>query len=315
VSHSGVQLSVLVLVYNRKDALRRTLMELREQGIPGALASSPDISTELIVADNGSTDGSGFVVQQEFARARLVTLPANIGVDAFNHAAREARGEFLLILDDDCWPEPGVLHAALAAMRDDQTIAGVALVPTHPATRRSEWPFARARTDHFPAFGAANLVRASVWRELGGYEPAFFLYRNDADLALSMLDAGHKVLMNPAWIAWHDSPAAALKSERWLHLATRNWTWMCRRHAFCFPSALAASLLGALWGLRLAGLDVDRLDRAAKGFIEGWMRPPPPPPPAKSRGTALGLLLRTQLRSKFQPSPSASTKTPASFNP
>ena len=68
-------LSIIVLSYNRIDALRRTL---------GALAGR---EAEIIVADNASTDGTPEMVRHEFPAVRLMDLRENLGVAAFNAAA------------------------------------------------------------------------------------------------------------------------------------------------------------------------------------------------------------------------------------
>lgn len=287
-----MDVSVVILSYNRRDALLRTLRELASQGLPGKRDA---LASEVIVVDNASTDGSVEAVAREFPSVRVLALRENTGVAGFNVGAGGASGEFLLILDDDSWPDVGVLPRAVEALRERPTLGGVALVPRHPATRASEWPFARVRTDACPVFGCGNLMRASAWRSVGGYEEAFFLYRNDVDLALKLLGAGMGVLMDPPWTVWHDSPAASRKGERWLRLATRNWAWLCRRHAPWGVTRALALGAGLLTAMRHAGASPRRLAMVLRGELEGLASAPPPVPQGvRTDGSALRTLLRAR---------------------
>lgn len=276
-------LSILIISFRRKDALLRTLGQLDQQGWFD--------KGEVIVADNASCDGTPRAVAERFPRARLMLLPSNLGVEAYNRAAELAAGDTLLVLDDDAYPDDGAVEAALEALANDPAVAAVALSPVHPGTREREWAFAGHATDRFPLMGCGNVVRASAWREAGGYDPRFFLYRNDVDLALTLLARGHKVVFDPDRIVWHDSPAVSRKSERWLDLATRNWIWLCRRHGRGF-SRLAALVLGTAWAVRHAGLSLSRFGKVVRGFLEGWRSPPRP---MVTDGSSLRRLLRLRL--------------------
>lgn len=289
-------LSIVILSHNRRDALLRTLSEL--SGRDKAGTASPDvsdISTEIIVVDNASTDGSVEGVRSRFPNVLIVALACNEAIQGFNIGAARARGAFLLILDDDAWPGRGVLREAIAYLHNRPDVGGVALMPTHPKSGACEWPFASRASESFPVMGSGNLVRSSAWREVGGYESKFFLYRNDVDLALKLLRAGWRVSFRPEWNVWHDSPHAASKSERWLRLATRNWVWLARRHESNWAVMAFAILLNLLSSLRAAGLDVDRLGCVVKGLMEGLREPAPPIPGSCNERNTLRRLLSLRL--------------------
>lgn len=262
-------LSVLILTHNRVAMLRRTLEALgRDPAARGA---------QIIVVDNASRDGTVEMTRRRFPEARVVALPENVGVGGFNAARIWADREMLLVLDDDAVPAPGVLARALALLARRHDLAAVALHPVHPATGVSEWPFALAGppTDRFPLLGCANLVRAADWDAAGGYDPDFFLYRNDTDLALKLLAMGRGVYHDPAWHVWHDSPGAGRKSSRWFRLATRNWCWLCRRHGRGL-TAWSAVALGWVHAHRLAGLDPRAHASVLAGVWSGLRESPPP---------------------------------------
>jgi len=192
------------------------------------------------------------------------------------------------------------LDAAVDALARDANLAGVALLPIHPATNRPEWR-AGTPTNRFPMMGCANLIRRDCWRRYGGYCEAFFLYRNDTDLALSLLSlvsqsASMGLAFNSAWFAHHDSPTATRKSERWLHLATRNWIWMARRHGRGVWRLIGIAL-GTLWACKLAGLSLLRLVRVLRGVRDGVFHAAPPlAATIKPDGTAYRDLIRMQMK-------------------
>lgn len=284
-------LSAIVVSHNRRDALARTLRELAGLGLFD--------TGEVIVADNASADGSPGMVRADFARASVLELSENLGVEAYNIAAATARGDTLLILDDDSWPDGPSLRAAERALATCPDLAAVTLLPVHPSTRLPEWSH-RPEREAFPLMGCGNLIRATAWRALGGYEPSFFLYRNDTDLALRLLATGRGIAFDPAWVVWHDSPAARRKSERWLRLATRNWFWLCRRHGEGL-TALAGMAIGVLAALRHAGPSFGRFWCVLAGAHLGITQEPAP---AGVPRTGLARLLAFRLvGSRARPDP------------
>ncbi len=297
----GPAVSVCILSFNRRDALRRTIESLRaDPGLEGA---------EIIVADNASTDGTVDALRAEFPDVRVVALNENSGVAGFNRGAALARGAYVLILDDDARPAPGAVGALIARLDRDPTLGAATLHPRHPATGASEWPFAEsggarggARSlgaRRWPVMGCANLVRRDAWEALGGYDESFFLYRNDCELALRLLAAGWGVTFDPALVVWHDSPATGRKSARWFELATRNWIVMCRRHGRGVTGTIAL-LSGWAWAHRLAGLDLAMHARVLRGVRAGLSAPHAREGGGPASGEALGDLLRLQLGSVFR---------------
>lgn len=282
-------LSVVVVCHDRRDKLERTLSELSAglAGRPGA----PDV----IVVDNASTDGTPDLVADRFPSVRLARLEENLGVAAYNVGVGLARGDAVLVLDDDSWPEPGAVDAALALLASRPDLAAVALHPRHPETDASEWPFAERAgpTDRWPLMGCGNIVRREAWLRVGGYEPAFFLYRNDTDLALKILAAGMGVHFNPAWVVRHDSPSTSRKPARWFSLATRNWVWMCRRHGRGW-TRVTGVLAGWASAHRTAGMRVGAHARVLAGVTAGLLRRPPALP-EPCRPGSLRRLLRERL--------------------
>ncbi len=122
----GLRVAVVVVTYNRKAQLRRTVQRL--------LADDID---DLVIVDNASTDGStDFLWQIDDPRLHVIALPQNRGgAGGFEHGLREAVASYdpdwCLVMDDDARPEPGTLArfrreaGALSAQGWEALAAGV----------------------------------------------------------------------------------------------------------------------------------------------------------------------------------------------
>ena len=288
-------ISAVILSFNRREALRHTLGVIRSQ--PWSTGS------QIIVVDNGSSDGSAAMVRAEFPEFTLVALASNVLIEGFNIGAARAEGEFLLILDDDSWPEAGAIEAALEHMKSEPRTGGLMLHRRHPQTLGYEWPFdvpsLAGINRGWPDMGCGNLYRREAWMKVGGYEAAYSLYRNDTDMALKLLAAGYDVVFNPAWLVWHDSRIVTRKSNRWLHLSTRNWMWMAKRHASGLLR-IRGQMLGWLHAHRLAGWRPGGHWNVLKGAVQGLLTAAPSMPecadPADGRHYRRLLDLTIQLR-------------------
>lgn len=298
-AHAGdsISVEVIVLSHNRWPALEHTVRRLLDAPW---IHGSRNVTRSITVVDNASTDGTGVRAEDLLGPlgVRVIRMPENLGVDAFNHAVLMSKADVVIILDDDAVPDDDAVVVALDELACDSHLGAVTLHPRHPRGGESEWPFAAAlrgaASDRWPVMGCANIVRRSAWTLVGGYEKSMFLYRNDADLALKLLGAGLGVRFDPALVVWHDSPAAAggRKSERWHELATRNWIWMARRHGSGLDT-LFGGVMGWLWAHALARTSIARHIATLRGAWRGLREPAPPMPAAcASDGWAWRSLLR-----------------------
>jgi GT2 family glycosyltransferase len=290
--------AAIILSYNRADALNTTLTRLLEMHKLGL-----SNLTELIIVDNASSDNTVTMVKaliNEYNATsahhdhpltiKLIALNSNKTIEGFNVGVQHASTQTVLILDDDARPDPHALTQALTLLAKRPDLGAVTFEPVHPQTHIHEWPFARqlsTPTDRWPVMGCCNLIRRDLWRALGGYESRYQLYRNDMDLAMTILATGMGVHFNPAWTCEHDSPVAARKSPRWFYLATRNWLWLCARHSWG-PTRLLASTLGVLHAHKLAGCSPTAHTNIIKGtFAALTHKAPPLPCGVRSKNTTM----------------------------
>jgi hypothetical protein len=236
---------------------------------------------ELVVVDCGSSDEPGALLRELAPAARLIELGENRGFAGGASVGAEAStAPLLLFLNPDAVPSPGCLDA-LRAAADAQPRWGawqaLVLLPggAHVNTRGGVVHFLgfgwagghdepAAAVPEEPvevgfASGAAMTLRRSAWQEVGGFEPAFFMYGEDLDLSLRLRLAGWGVGMVPAARVEHDYEFAK-GDYKWFHLERNRW-WAV---IGVYPGPLLALLAPALLLSELALLAV-----AARG---GWLR-------------------------------------------
>lgn len=216
------RLSIIIVNFNGGVHLHRCLAALT--------AHPPQASTEVIVVDNASTDGSDAHVTQ-FPGVRLVTLSKNVGFSAGNNAGiRASSGELLLLLNNDTVVGPGAIDTLVACLdaHPDAGIAGPRLVDGEGRTELSfgpmispigelrqktvlalhnrafgpvtRWVERTTRREQFVDWvsGASLLVRRRVAEDAGLLDERFFLYTEDVDFCATVRAKGWKVLFTPA---------------------------------------------------------------------------------------------------------------------
>ena len=183
---------------------------------------------EVIVVDNGSTDGSASMLRDDYPEVRLLALDANYGfVVASNRGAALARPEsdILVMLNNDTEVEPDWLEALCRALaehpeagsaaskmllfdrRDTLHSAGDILGPGFMPQNRGVWEVDRGQyddqTDVFAACGGAAAYRRTMWEQLGGFDERLFMYLEDVDLAWRAQKAGWTCIFVPAARVYH----------------------------------------------------------------------------------------------------------------
>ena len=243
---------------------------------------------KIAVADAGSTDGTVATIAATFSQVRVLELP-NLGYGACaNLAVRQLGTDRLVIANADVIFEPGSAVAFDAALGDrDVGIVGPLVVhpdgtrqhsarnepgiltavlhailglwwPANPWTRR--YRGADLAVDERQPVdwvsGCCLAVRREVFDELGGFDPGYFLFMEDVDLAHRARAAGHQVVFDPSVRVTHrvggaldrDRPAARRAHARSLV------RWTRQRHG-----RLAAALVAL--GVRLWQLSAALFDR------------------------------------------------------
>ena len=199
---------------------------------------------EVLVACNEPTVDLLRWLDHLASGVKVVSFPVNRGFGgALNEAVRHARGELLVLLNDDTVVAEGWLDALVAAIDDEPTAGAVGSRVLAPdGTAREDgtvlWsdgsvtlidgyyraipppPRRVRRVDYCSA--VSLLVRTSTWHEVGGFDEGYYpAYYEDVDLCLKIASAGQSVLYQPESVVRHEQGASS--SERYrVYLRNRN---------------------------------------------------------------------------------------------
>jgi GT2 family glycosyltransferase len=231
-------ISCIVVNWNRRELLRACLDSLARQDYP---------NFEVIVVDNGSTDGSPELCTNEYTRSvQLIRNSENRGFCAANNQGiAAARGEFVALLNNDSEagvgfltallrvfdgrPEVGMAAAKIVVWEDPGLIdkAGHLIYPDgqnrgRGTGERDHGQFDRMEEVLWPD-GCAAMYRRSMLERIGGFDEDFFAYGDDAELGLRARIAGWGCLYTPHAVARHHRGSTlGLASIRRLKLIERN---------------------------------------------------------------------------------------------
>jgi N-acetylglucosaminyl-diphospho-decaprenol L-rhamnosyltransferase len=291
----SVDVSALIVTYHCREAARACLESLYEH--------AGGIALEVIVVDNASGDGTAEMVREDFPQARLLALAENVGfARAVNVAAEEARGEHLLLLNPDTEVHEGMLAAFLAfagGLPEPAICGGRTLRPDGRLDPGSCWGaptlwslfcFATALSSAFKGTrlfdpeslggwkrdsvrdvdivtGCLLFVPKALWRELGGFDPRFFVYGEDADLALRAAAAGVRRVITPDAVVTHEVGVSSATRPDKLVLLFRGKVTLLRKHWGPVKSRLGVALVAGGVGLRAVQA---RLLGRGGGVASGW---------------------------------------------
>jgi len=201
-------------------------------------AQDPAIKREIIVVDDGSTDGTA-TVASSFRGVRVVRQTNSGPAVARNHGASLARGELVLFIDSDCEAAPDWLPSMLAPFSDPTVVAvkGAYRTRQRPLAARFvqlEYEDKYDRLARHPSIDFVDTYSAAFRREVfassGGYSSEFTTASaEDVELSFRMHRAGHKMVFRPDAIVYHRHPegfraylAKKFKFSSWRVLAVRR---------------------------------------------------------------------------------------------
>jgi N-acetylglucosaminyl-diphospho-decaprenol L-rhamnosyltransferase len=236
---------------------------------------------ELVVVDCGSSDDPGPLLRELAPAAQLIELGENRGfAGGATVGADASTAPLLFFLNPDAVPAAGCLDALRAAAGTRPRWGAWQALVLLPGGLRVN---TRGGVVHFLGFGwagghdepaagvpdepvevafasgAAMAVRRTAWEEIGGFDPAFFMYGEDLDVSLRLRVAGWGVGMVPAARVEHEYEFDK-GDYKWFHLERNRW-WIVLG---TYPAPLLALLAPALLASELALLAV-----AGRG---GWLR-------------------------------------------
>lgn len=302
-----VDVSIIVVSYNTRAMTAAALSSIHAQ--------TRVCSYEVIVVDNASTDGSAEMIAHHPLQPALMALSENIGfARANNRAVLTARGRYVLLLN----PDTIVLDTAidrLVAFADANRNAGIwggrtvfadgRLNPASCWSRMTAWTlfcrtsglavlFANSEFFNGEAIGGWRrntvrhvdivsgcffLIEHDLWDRLQGFDPAFFMYGEEADLCLRARTMSARPMITPdATIVHYGGASETVRADKMIRLLAAKMT-LIMRHWTRISVPLGRALLSG-WPLSrrlamaLAALvsSDDRITHSAATWREVWRR-------------------------------------------
>jgi len=217
--------AVVILNWNGKNFL--------EKFLPALVAHTSLPGVALVVADNGSSDGSREFLQTHYPQVQWIELGYNYGfAGGYNRALQQVKADYYVLLNSDVEVTEGWLPALIGAMNSNPDVA-VCMPKIRSYERRNYFeyagaaggfidqygfPFCRGRIlncleedcgqydtplEVFWASGACMVVRAKLWRQLGGFDEAFFAHMEEIDFCWRVKQHGYKVMCYPQAVVYH----------------------------------------------------------------------------------------------------------------
>jgi GT2 family glycosyltransferase len=183
---------------------------------------------EVLVTADGCTDETVAIVKAEMPNAKMIVNATGKGsVVSRDRMMREARGDLVLALDDDSYPEQLDCLARIVPSFEQRPELAV----LHFPQRTDEYPETLAQTNFglehstrsFANSGA--VLRRSTYLQLPGFEPRFFHMYEEPDYALQCVAAGYDVLFSPILTIRHHYSGQARDEIRVHHRHARNELW------------------------------------------------------------------------------------------
>ncbi len=255
--------SYVIITHNRRETLMENLRQVYR-----ASASLPAGEWELWVVDNASTDGTADAVARAHPDAKLIRLTENIGMPARNRAIEHARGEYIVLLDDDSHPI------------DDAVIRGIDYLDHHPdvgaLSGLAILPDGRCEASAMPAvmIGCASILRRSALEQVGLFPEDFFRQAEEYDLSMRLWAAGYRVERFEDLKFRHNKVAAGRCSALTVKMDLRNNLIVAARYL----DPELRTLYGQDWSQRYSAIARHQGHgaAAADAFDEAlrWMRSP-----------------------------------------
>lgn len=229
------KVAVVILNYNGKHWL--------EKFLPNVIQHSTYPNTEIIIADNASTDDSIEFLAAKFPNIKIVSNKINTGyAGGYHDALQHIESDFYVLLNSDVEVTPNWIEHVIYYMQQDETIAACQpKILSHSDKNKFEYagaaggfidkygfPFCRGRIfetcetdvgqynsniEIFWASGACLFIRAKLYHAVGGLDSDFFAHMEEIDLCWRLKNIGYKIYYCADSIVYHVGGGTLNKSN------------------------------------------------------------------------------------------------------
>lgn len=210
------EITIIIPNYNGIEFIEKCLISLENQ-------TFEDI--DVIVVDNGSTDGSREIVEDRFPEVTCIALPVNTGFcGAVNTGIIESDSPYILLLNNDTEAAPEFTQNLYQAIQEDKNIFSVCgkMVQYHHRNYLDDtgnyycalgWAFARGKnrpvtrynktTPVFASCAGAAIYRRDILDQIGYFDENHFAYLEDIDIAYRARIWGFRNIYTPDAVVYH----------------------------------------------------------------------------------------------------------------
>ncbi len=248
--------SVVIVTWNRREDVLETIQSVYDQAFP---------DYEIVVVDNGSTDGTVDALHQTYPEVRVVALDRNTGpTGGRNAGVARARGEIIFFLDSDASLGHETLVHTVDKFQSNPDLGVIACKVVNATTKQFDntagWIFSEkvkaAQDAEFFSFSfseCGSAIQKKVFDQAGPFWEFLFFGREGEELGLRVWKAGYKILYHPEAVVYHRvSPEERvargereyfdLRNSLYIYLAHYPW-WMLVR---IVPLKIGVSLMRSI---------------------------------------------------------------------
>lgn len=307
-----MSIDVVIPTFNGWTHTERCLRHLRAQ----------TVAHQVIVSDNGSTDGTQERIREEFPEVRLVQGVGNPGFPyACNRGAEAGRGDVIVLLNNDVDARPDFLERLIAPFATDERIGSIASTLLAADGREIDsvglsadvtlagWPRLRGQpATHadqpsprlLGPSGGAGAYRRRAWEEVGGLDEGVRFYSEDVELALRLRASGWRAAAAPDAVAVHvGSATIGIRSAAQREASGFARAYFMGRYGVLRSSAAPRALVTELI-VASADAVLHRDLAALRGRIRGLRAsrrmPRQPMPPSDAREPQIGFFQSLWMR-------------------
>ena len=217
---------IIIVNYNGIGFIEACLESLLQTEYP---------SFNVILVDNGSSDGSVELVKRKYPGVQIILNNANLGFGKANAIGiNSGRADFIALLNNDTVVDKGWLSPLVGAMLEDGSLASACSKLLFMDNRRvingvgggmnflgygfdigiyenDDGAYEEVREVFFPC-AAACLLRRSAYEDVGGFDPKFFMYHEDVDLGWRFWLKGYRVKCIPRSFVYHAFGGTSLRA-------------------------------------------------------------------------------------------------------